>query len=179
MYQNKNFKSFTPRKPVKTFRDLDIYQKTLECSVIVMKDIVPVLRSFGQEEKGKGLKKIASTGRQHRDGDEKYLFLEGVTNCAMSVPLFIAESHSIRFGNFTMGLSLLEKAMSDCNKMIVYLEHIKGIYGSKVDCELIDDLISRYSESRTKSFHLELSWKKFRTATGAESPDGKIKNFKY
>ena len=138
IYQNNKYsKPFTPRKPVKTFRDLDVYQKTLECSVIITKNLRPKLVT------------------------QKYLFLEGVTNCAMSVPLFIAEAHSIRFGNFALGLSLLEKSMSDCNKMIVYLEHIKGIYGSKVDCELIDDLISRYVESRTKSFHLELSWKKF------------------
>jgi hypothetical protein len=155
MYQNKYNKPFTPRKPVKTFRDLDIYQTTLECSVIITKNLRPKLVL------------------------QKYLFLEGVTNCAMSVPLFIAEAHSIRFGNFALGLSLLEKSMSDCNKMIVYLEHIKGLYGSKVDTDLIDDLISRYDISRTKSFHLELSWKKFSTPVRGAPTDEKIKNFKY
>jgi hypothetical protein len=127
----------------------------LECSVIITKNLRPKLVTL------------------------KYLFLEGVINCAMSVPLFIAEAHSIRFGNFTLGLSLLEKAMSDCNKMIVYLEHIKGMYGSKVDAELIDDLISRYSDSRTKTFHLELSWKKWNTAPRSDALSDKSKNFKY
>jgi hypothetical protein len=93
----------------------------------------------------------------------------------MSVPLFLAEAHSIRFGNFTLGLSLLEKAMSDCNKMIVYLEHIKGVGGDKIDTELIDDLVTRYADCRSKSFHLEMSWKKFNTPTRFDSQP---KNFK-
>ncbi len=128
---------FTPKKPVKTFRDLDIYQRTLECSVIVVKNIRPKLVTF------------------------KYPFLEGFVNCAMTIPLSIGEAHSIRFGNFTQGIALIEKAMSGCNKMIIYLEHIKGMYGAKVLIDLIDDLILRYVDSRTKTFHLELSWKKW------------------
>lgn len=140
-YAQSRYKTnFTPRKPVKTFRDLDIYQKTMECAVIVVKNIRPKLVTL------------------------KYPFIEGVTDCAMSIPLFIGEAHSIRFGNFTLGLSLIEKAMSGCNKMIIYLEHSKGMYGAKVDADVIDEIIARYAESRTKTFHLELSWKKWNTA---------------
>ena len=136
---NKYNKPFTPRKPVRSFRDLEIYQKTLECSVLIVKDLVPVLKKL------------------------KYTFEENMVNCAMSVPLFISEAHSLRFASFEGGVMLLEKSMSGCNKMIVYLEQMKGVYGSKVDVDLIDDLIGRYAESRTKSFHLEKSWKRFKT----------------
>lgn len=38
---------------------------------------------------------------------------------------------------------------------------IKGMYGSKMNADVIDEIIARYAESRTKSFHLELSWKKW------------------
>lgn len=197
-YQSKYKKEFTPRKPVKTFRDLDIYQKTLECAVIVMKDIVPVLETFGKEDKktGKGCSGTAqgagksrhgdkgtrddwtqdgSTQRQSRHGDVKYPFLDGITDCAMSVPLFIGEAHSIRFGNFALGIQLIEKAMSGCNKMIIYLEHIKGMYGVKADPNgVLDELVARYAESRTKTFHLEQSWKKWGTAPREITP-AKIK----
>ncbi|MDP2665837.1 MAG: four helix bundle protein [bacterium] len=140
-YAQSRYKTnFTPRKPVKTFRDLDIYQKTMECAVIVVKNIRPKLVTL------------------------KYPFLEGITDCAMSVPLFIGEAHSIRFGNFALGLQLIEKAMSGCNKMIIYLEHIKGMYGAKMDGDVLDEIIARYAESRTKTFHLEQSWKKWHTA---------------
>jgi hypothetical protein len=79
----------------------------------------------------------------------------------MTIPLSIGEAHSIRFGDFGQGIGLIEKAMSGCNKMIIYLEHIKGMYGDKVQADLIDDVINRYVDARTKTFHLELSWKKW------------------
>jgi len=137
-YQNSRYqKPFTPRKPVRSFRDLEIYQKTLECAVLIVKNLVPTLKKM------------------------KYQFEENMVNCAMSVPLLISEAHSLRFASFEGGVMLLEKSMSGCNKMIVYLEQMKGVYGSKIDVDLIDDLINRYADSRTKSFHLEKSWKRF------------------
>ena len=146
--------AFTPKKPVKTFRDLDIYQRTLECAVVVVKNIRPKLVTL------------------------KYPFLEGLMDCTMTVPLSIGEAHSIRFGDFTKGLALLEKAMSGCNKMIIYLEHIKGMYGSKMDNCLLDEIVARYAESRTKAFHLECSWKKWRpvadVAASAKRKSGTI-----
>ena len=151
-YAQSRYKTnFTPRKPVKTFRDLDIYQKTMECAVIVVKNIRPKLVTL------------------------KYPFLEGVVDCSMNVPLSIGEAHSIRFGNFALGISLLEKAMSGCNKMVIYLEHIKGMYGAKADPDgVLDEIIARYAESRTKTFHLEQSWKKWGTAPREVAP-AKIK----
>ncbi len=149
-YYNK--KPFTPRKPVHTFRDLDVYQKAMECSVLIVKNIRP------------GLVKL------------KYLFLENFINCSMTIPLYIGEAHSIRFANFGEGVAGLEKAMASSNKMIIYLEQIKGIYGSKVDTELIEDIIGRYAENRGKIFHLEKSWKRFKE----NNPDGPPKrDFNY
>ncbi len=150
-YQSKYKTNFTPRKPVKTFRDLDIYQQTLQCSVIVVKNIRPKLVTL------------------------KYPFTEGVVDCAMNVPLSIGEAHSIRFGDFPLGLRLIEKAMSGCNKMIIYLEHIKGMYGAKVEADVIDEIIARYAESRTKTFHLEQSWKKWNTAPRESGAAGKVR----
>lgn len=144
---------FAPKKPVRSFRDLEIYQKTLECAVVIVKNIKPSLVKI------------------------KYDFLENMVNCSMSIPLYIGEAHSIRFADFAAGIAGLEKAMAGCNKMVVYLEAIKGVYGSKVDGELIDDIIGRYTESRTKMFHLEKSWKRFKE----NNPEGadKSKSFRY
>ncbi len=126
-------------KPVRTFRDLEIYQKTIECSVIISKNILPSLVKL------------------------KYPYAERTGECALAVPLLIAEAHSLRFADFALGVGYLEKAMSASNKMIVYLEHMKGWHGAKLDAGLIDDLTGRYAETRTKMFRLEKSWKKYRT----------------
>lgn len=148
-------KQFTPRKPVKTFRDLEIYQKTIECAVLISKDILPHLVK------------------------QKYQYAERLTDCAMSVPLLVAESHSLRFADFALGVGYLEKAMASANKMVVYLEHAKGLYGAKLDCALIDDIIGRYALARTKMFHLEKSWKRFRTEYGDETSGKGKGSFKY
>ncbi len=58
--------------------------------------------------------------------------------------------------------------------MVIYLEHIKGMYGSKVDVGLIDDVINRYAESRIKTFHLELSWKKWTTTSRDNDMSSKV-----
>lgn len=138
-------KPFIPRKPVKTFRDLEIYQKTVECAVLISKTIAPALIKL------------------------KYPYIERLAECALAVPLLIAESHSLRFADFALGVGQLEKAMSASNKMIVYLEHIRGLYGAKLDQSLVEDIIGRYAVCRVKMFHLEKSWKRFRTAYGDDA----------
>ena len=141
-----NRKPFTPRKPVHTFRDLEVYQKAMDCAVLVSKDINPKLVRL------------------------KYPMLENMINCALSIPLYIGEGHSMRFDSFAAGIGLLEKAMAGCNKMVVYLEQVKGLYGIKLDGDLLDDLIGRYVEARSKMFRLSKSWKKFHQ----EYPEGKF-----
>jgi hypothetical protein len=96
-YYSKKQYNFKPKKPVRTFRDLEIYQKTIECAVLITKDLMPNLVR------------------------QKYAYAERLADCAMSVPLLVAEAHSIRFADFALGVGYLEKAMASANKMIVYL----------------------------------------------------------
>ena len=137
-------RQFFPRKPVRSFRDLEVYQRTVECSVLIIKDLKPVLAKL------------------------KYDFLENFINCSMAIPFFVAEAHSVRFTSFNEGVNLLEKAMLSCNKMIVYLEQSMGIYGKKLPIDLVEDLIRRYIETRGKMFRLEKAWKKYRVEDAGE-----------
>lgn len=130
-------KQFTPRKPVRSFRDLEVYAKPLECAVLIAKNLKPKLARL------------------------KYCFLENMTNCSMSVPLLVAEAHSLRFSDFKMAVATLEKAMQSCNKMIVYLEEAAGLYGAKIDVSFTEDMMRRYMDLRGKMFRLEKSWKKY------------------
>ena len=148
-------KSFVPRTPVRTFRDLDVYKGTVECAVLISKNIVPELVKL------------------------KYSYCERLADCALAVPLFVAESHSLRFADFALGVGYLEKAMSTANKMVVYLEHAKGIYGAELDQSLIEDIIGRYVSCRIKMFHLEKSWKRFRTEYGDDKNKKGVGEFKY
>lgn len=142
-YNYKN--TFHVRKPVRSFRDLDVYQKMMECSVLLVKDIRPALVKL------------------------KYPFLENMVNCAMSIPLWIGESHSLRFSDFNLAVATLEKAMAGCNKMIIYLEQTAGLYGGKMKLDLAEDLMRRYIETRGRIFRLEKSWKKYRDFPAASA----------
>ena len=154
-YQNysNRFNKFAPKKPVKSFRDLEVYQKTIECSVIIDKNIVPDLVK------------------------QKSDMVQDISKNALAIPLYIAEAHSLRFADFALALGYIEKALAGCNRLSVYLDHIKGLYGPSSDIavgrkatnisppspnpDLIDDLINRYFFVRQKIFRLELSWKKY------------------
>jgi len=129
---------FQPRKPIHSFRDLEVYQKMMDCSVLLVKDIRPALTRM------------------------KYPFLENMVNCAMSIPLYIGESHSLRFSNFKLAVATLEKAMVGCNKMIIYLEQVGGLYGRKINLDLTEDLMRRYMETKGKMLRLEKAWEKYR-----------------
>lgn len=95
---NKKFmQKYSVKKPVFTFRDLEVYQKTMEASVVVVKNLKSKLTQL------------------------RYPFVEGAVQCSMSIPLYIGEAHSIRFGDHPRGILLLENAMAGCNKMIIYL----------------------------------------------------------
>lgn len=132
-----NHQKFNVKKPVRSFRDLEVYQKTLEASVIVVKDI------------SAGLIKV------------KCPFAEELVKCALALPVALSSAHSTRFGNHENSINMLERILVACNKMVVYLEQVKGIYGDKVDVELIDNLVRRYSDVRIKIFRLEKSWQKW------------------
>ena len=128
---------YTPKKPVFRFTDLEVYQKTMAASVIIIKDLKAHLTELA------------------------YPFVELIVNCAMNLPLQISEAHSMRFGNHDHALELMEKAMANCNKMVVYLDQIRGIYGDKVSPDLLEDLIRRYQDVRGKIFRLAKAWQKF------------------
>lgn len=128
---------FYPKKPVRTFRDLDVYQQTLASSVTVSKALKAPLARV------------------------RYPLAENLINCALSIPFYIGEAHSLRFGDHARSIRLLEHAMAGCNKMVIYLEQVSGLYGDKLDADTIAEVIKRYLAVRTKIFRLERSWQKF------------------
>ena len=63
---------------------------------------------------------------------------------------------------FQDGLRISEiKTKFDKAQMIINLEQARGIYGSKLDFDLVEDLVKKYAETRTKIFRLEKAWQKF------------------
>ena len=135
-YAKKNAPHYSPKRTVRSFRDLEVYQVTMECSVLICAELIPILEK------------------------EKFPLAEGMRNCALAIPLLIAEAHGMRFADFNRAVATLEQAMQGCNKMIVYLEQVQGL-SHNTDDSLIEDMSNRYLRVRGKMLRLERSWQKF------------------
>jgi len=150
---------FVPRRPIRSFMDLGIYQTTEKISVEIMKKIIPLIP------------------------DESPL-KKDLTDCCMKIPHFITEAHSRRFDDKLKSMKLLEETLFLCNKVVVYLEQARDIYGVEqknaaiteagtatatagsnvgIDRVVVEEIIKKYFYARQKVFNFYKAWKKFQS----------------
>ncbi|MCX6758528.1 MAG: hypothetical protein NTX14_02370 [Candidatus Nealsonbacteria bacterium] len=164
--------NFVPKKPVKSFLDLEVYQKLLEAAVFVAKYIavpLPTLSAVRSESQGDAEPKVqtghaatsGNIGSGTFGGGAAELIFHQMLPCALGLPHLIAEAHSVRFGGKKDCLILLERAMLHCNKMVVYLEETRDIADTGVPTEKFNELVKKYLYIRQKILNLQRSWKKY------------------
>ena len=132
---------FYPRNPVKSFQDLEIYQKLLASCVEIVKEI--------QNTKPEGL--ISE------------LICTPLTNYVINLPKQIAKAHSIRFPDYPLAEKTLEDAMLNCNLTVVHLELYRDLIKTEKTVDFFNEHIKNYLTTRMKIMHLQKSWKKFNT----------------
>jgi len=152
-YKKKYSKNYTPKKAVKNFRDLEVYQKSLEGSVFVCSEIINFLKASKNKNKDKNL-------------DDYEIMIENsivknMLHCALSIPHLIAESHSKRFGSGTECLSILDQVMLKCNKMVAYLEQVRDILNTGIETDRFEEEIKKYFTTRQKVLNLQRVWRKY------------------
>lgn len=136
--------NYYPRRPVKSFQDLEVYQKALAICVAVAKRCV----FKGKDE----IKTLITTELTHR---------------VLKIPLQIAQAHSWRFPDQAKAIQTLEEAMTNSNLAIVYLEQYRDICNLPagrqvpIETEFFEEQIKGLLALRQKMLHLERSWKKF------------------
>jgi len=133
------------KKPVKSFMDLEIYQKALAAGVAVAGISI----------------KIDTKKKDQEIMEAKSLVFHNMLPCALGLPHLIAEAHSFRFGTGTDCLVLLEKVMVNCNKMVVYVEQVRDICQTGKEHEFFEELIKKYLFIRRKTLNLQRVWKKY------------------
>lgn len=138
MLYKPNFKksAFRVKKPIRSFRDLEVYQRTAEFATEIMTKVVPLLEGNSPIK-------------------------DKLIECCLEIPEAIASAHSRRFETGEE-LKLLDAALEGCNRVVVYLEQARDIFvkglEERASCE---DLIKRYILIRRKIFNLYKAWKKF------------------
>lgn len=157
--------SYYPKRPVKSFQDLEVYQKLLAIAVAVVKrttaerptsevaTVVGEASPDGTGTEGQAIKRSDNIG----SGTIKDLH-----DCALSLPIKIAAAHSLRFGNTEQAVRILEEIMVGCNKIVVYLELYRDLYNDgKIETEFFEEQIKNILSVRFKILHLQRSWIKF------------------
>ena len=127
---------FLPKRPIRSFRDLEVYQRTAQAATEILTKIIPAL------------------------GDGLCPPKDALMVSCLKIPQLIAEAHSRRFESGS-DHNLLDEAMAQCNNAIVYLEQVRDIFGDRLDSVVCEDLIRRYLVSRRKLFNLFKAWKQF------------------
>ncbi len=129
--------AFRVKKPIRSFRDLEVYQRAREAATEIMTKVIPLL------------------------GDSNSPVKEKLVDCCLKIPESIAAAHSHRFETGDE-LKLLDDALEGCNKAVVYLEQARDIFIKEIEGRAVcEDLIKRYILSRRKIFNLYKAWKKF------------------
>ena len=125
------------KKPIKSFRDLEVYQNTYKSMLIVMKEIIHQLPE-----------------------SEKYDLKDQLSRSCKAIPRLIAEGYAKRHQKAGFQ-KYLDDAMAECNKTIVSLEQSRDLYDIN-KLKLIVWLI--YDKSGRQLYNLSKRWSEFKKA---------------
>ena len=136
---NKTYRKtrFTVKRPIRGFRDLEVYQRTSKCATEIMTKIIPAI-----------------------EGSESPVKKKLIDSC-LRIPELIASAHSRRFEKGDES-KIMDECLEECNKTMVYLEQVRDIFAGKADSAVCNDLVKRYIYARRKIRNLQKAWDGFR-----------------
>jgi len=124
------------KKPIRSFRDLEVYRNTYEAMLIVVKKIIPLLPN-----------------------SEKFDLIDQISRNCKAIPRLIAEGYGKRHQRSGFQ-KYLDDAMAECNELIVSLEQCRDIYG--IEPNLIAELVDIYDKSGRQLYKLSIAWTNFK-----------------
>ena len=139
---------YYPKKPVRSFQDLQVYQLTYNLMVKITK----VQNLYGSELSD--------------------VLVPNLRKTISKIPKLIATAHSIRFGNPELAIETLEQAMLNCNLAIHYLSVVRDMVPKSSELKNrekfrtltateVEKYQKQYLQVRGKILRLQMSWKKF------------------
>ncbi len=124
------------RKPIKSFRDLEVYQNSYSLAVVVAKDLLPKIPN-----------------------KEKFDLIDQLSRSSKAVPRLIAEGYAKKHQKSGFQ-KYLDDAMAESNETIVGIEMCRDIYG--IDPSLCDELVDGYDKIGRQLFNLAKAWQNFK-----------------
>ncbi|OGH16638.1 MAG: hypothetical protein A3C30_04390 [Candidatus Levybacteria bacterium RIFCSPHIGHO2_02_FULL_40_18] len=132
-------------KPIRSFKDLEVYQNTYKASILVAKRILPKLPE-----------------------SEKFDLRDQLSRSTKAPPRLIAEGYAKKHQRLGFQ-KYIDDAMAECNESQVGLEQVKDIYG--IEIELCNELIDLYDKSARQLYRLAEAWDSFKNRRRKSSDD--------
>lgn len=123
-------------KPIKSFRDLEVYRNTYDACIVVANQVLPKLPAR-----------------------EKFDLIDQLSRSTKAIPRLIAEGYAKKHQRAGFQ-KYLDDAMAECNETVVSLEQAKDIY--QIEVELCTQLVDIYDKSGRQLYKLGLAWDKFK-----------------
>lgn len=124
------------KKPITSFRDLEVYNTTYNAMLSVMKEVLPLLPLT-----------------------EKFDLTDQLSRSSKAIPRLIAEGYAKRHQKAGFQ-KYLDDAMAECNETIVSLEQCSDIYD--INKDLIKKLVDMYDKSGRQLYKLSIAWTTFK-----------------
>ena len=127
------------KKSIASFHDLEVYQNSYKTSIVVMKEILPMLPE-----------------------QEKFDLRDQMSRACKAIPRLIAEGYAKKHQRSGFQ-KYLDDAMGECNEMVVCLSHCRDLYSKHVDAKLCAKLIDTYDKTGRQLYNLSEAWRRFKT----------------
>ncbi|MCX6811711.1 MAG: four helix bundle protein [Candidatus Berkelbacteria bacterium] len=125
------------KKTIKSFQDLEVYQRLYKLMLIILKEIVPKLPD-----------------------EEKYDLKNQMRRCSKAGPALLAEGFAKRYQKRSWW-KYLEDTIGECNEMIHHLSVCRDVYNKYIDSKLCQKLIDEYDIANKQVYHLQQGWRNF------------------
>ena len=131
----KKYKKFRIRTPVRTFRDLEVYQESTKLAAQIFNLKLP------GEYKGKILEEI-----------------QNLEQMSKIIPKLIVESYNDKFNDFKVADKKLEIAVQTINLIIAKLDFLSAFIENAEFRNLLSDVLKKYQRNKFKIINLKKAW---------------------
>jgi len=128
------YRNYRVKSPIKSFRDLEVYQKTIQLSDEITN--LPFLNKKAFEKDNEETKSIAE-----------------------KIPKLIAEAYGDRFDSKELGHKKLTEAITFITNTITKIDLFRERFANNQEAkEILDKLLSRYQTQKRKVLNLRRAW---------------------
>jgi len=132
-----DYKKFRIRTPVRTFRDLEVYQESTKLAAQIFNLKLP--------------------GKYKEEALEEIQVLKQMSKV---VPKLIVESYNDKFNDFKLADKKLEIAAQTINLIIAKLDFLSALIEDVEFRSLLSDILKRYQRNKFKIINLKKAWEK-------------------